>query len=89
MKKMITNFGFSMSSWEDNRVNPMICYEISGKENLEKWMSVITPNNPVHVSKYLFWKKFGYYEPKSTLQARLDALNLNTTCFFKEIDLPR
>ncbi|MBR9692213.1 hypothetical protein GOV06_05515 [Candidatus Woesearchaeota archaeon] len=73
-KKINFNYGFN----KDARFNTFY-FEISGKSNLEKWMKLIGMNNPVHKSKYLFWKKFGYYIPRSTLKSRLKALNLNTS----------
>jgi intein/homing endonuclease len=51
---------------------------ISGKKQLEKWMSLIGFHNSVYVTKYLFWKKFGFYPPKITLQQRISTLNGNT-----------
>lgn len=68
---------FRIAKWKDNRFNGLIYHQISGKENLERWFNIIKPANIVHISKYLFWKKFGYYIPKSSLSSRLKALNLN------------
>ena len=51
---------------------------ISGKKNLEKWMSLIGFHNPVYLTKYMFWKKCGFYPPKTTLQQRFSVLNGNT-----------
>ncbi len=52
----------------------MVYCHISGKENLIKWMELIKPANMVQSTKYLFWKKYGYYIPKSTLKERLSVL---------------
>ena len=70
--------GFSYGSWEDSRFNGAIYYNISGKKNTEKWIKEISPSNPVHISKFHFWKRFGYYIPKSTLKSRLARLKTKT-----------
>ncbi|PIN79659.1 hypothetical protein COV16_03080 [Candidatus Woesearchaeota archaeon CG10_big_fil_rev_8_21_14_0_10_34_8] len=36
-------------------------------------------NSKENFAKIYFWKRFGYYRPKSSLTARLEALNLNIT----------
>ena len=83
VEEILVKSGFKYSRWEDRRFNIVVFYEISGKENLEGWMNNIRPANMVHTSKYLFWKKFGYYIPKSSLDSRLKALNLNMDGIFQ------
>ena len=68
---------FKIGRWKDSRFNGLIFYQISGKENLERWIKTIGSNNPVQNTKYLVWKKYGFYVPKSTLKSRMEALNLN------------
>jgi DNA-binding transcriptional regulator WhiA len=75
---LITECKLSYGSWYDKRGNGSVYYEISGKENLEKWIKKIDFNNPVHKTKYLFWKNYGYYIPNSSFADRLKSLNLNT-----------
>jgi len=48
---------------------------ISGVDGLEKWMNLIGIKNPVKLSRYLVWKKFGFCPPHTTLQQRKDILN--------------
>lgn len=72
LDKLNFNYGFT----KDRRFNTR-CFEISGKDNLEKWMKIINMGNPVHKSKYLYWKKFGRYIPRSTLKERLNTLDLD------------
>lgn len=55
---------------------------INGKKNLDKWMSSIAFHNPVQISRYLVWKKFGFCPPKTTLQQRLSVLKDNYSEFF-------
>ena len=77
VEEVLIKSGFEYGKWEDKRGNVVVFYEISGKENLKKWMNIINPANVVHISKYLFWSKFGYCIPKSSLEERTKALNLN------------
>ena len=77
----IRKLDFNLGAWEESRINGLLAYEISGKNNLARWFGLIKPSNPVHISKYLFWKKFGHYIPKSTLKQRLKALNLKISDF--------
>jgi len=79
VNNLLLELNFNFSKWHDTRVGNIIYYQISGKKNLERWMKIIKPKNPVHYTKYLYWKRFGYYIPKSTLNFRIEALNLNTT----------
>jgi hypothetical protein len=74
---LIRKLKFNHSSWEEDKGRGLLYYEISGKENLEKWMTIINPHNLVHKTKYLLWKKRGYHIIKSSLKSRLKALNLN------------
>ena len=74
---LLNQMNFNFSTWKDNRFNGLLYYEISGTENLEKWISLIGINNPVQKTKHLVWKKHGYYIPKSSLNSRIKTLNLN------------
>ena len=47
---------------------------IYGKKNLEKWMNLIGFSNPKHLTKYHFWKKFGYCNPKTKTSERIRLL---------------
>ncbi len=47
---------------------------ISGNKSLEMWMDLIGSRSPVHISKYLIWKKFGFCPPKTTLSIRKSIL---------------
>jgi DNA-binding transcriptional regulator WhiA len=64
-QKLDFNFGFCV----DKR-NGVLCYDISGSKNLDKWMNVVGSSNNVHITKYLIWKKFGYVPPKISLDQR-------------------
>jgi len=48
---------------------------VSGRDRLSKWMSFIGIKNPVKLTRYLIWKKFGFCPPHTTLQQRKDILN--------------
>jgi hypothetical protein len=46
-----------------------------GSEKLEKWMNLIGIKNPVKLTRYLVWKRFGFCPPHTTLKQREDFLN--------------
>jgi len=48
---------------------------INGVERLKKWMSLIGTKNPVKLSRYLIWKKFGFCPTNTTLGQREGILN--------------
>lgn len=54
----------------------VVCYEISGKNNIIKWTKLIDSSNPVHLTKFLIWRKMGLGFPNSSLYDRLNILNL-------------
>jgi hypothetical protein len=74
---LIEKVGFRTGTWKGPRFNGLVFYQISGKENFERWMSLIGSSNSVQETKYLIWKKHGFYTPKSSLKSRMEALNLN------------
>jgi len=56
-------------------------YIISGKDNLKKWISTVSPKNPVHLSKYYLWCLQGYCKPNTRICERIRMLRDN---FIKE-----
>lgn len=78
VKGLLEKMRFNIGMWKDSRFNGLIFYQISGSDNLEKWMSLIGSNNPVQKTKYQMWKRYGFYTPKSSLKSRIESLNLNT-----------
>lgn len=48
---------------------------VSGKDNLDRWIKTIGFSNPVHLTKFQIWDKFGFCPPKTTLRERLKILN--------------
>jgi len=78
VKDLLEKVGFNVGMWKDSRFNGLIFYQISGRDNLEKWMDSVGSNNTVQKTKYQIWKKYGFYIPKSSLKSRIEALNLNT-----------
>ena len=75
---LLTSQGFRYGSWKDRRGRGAIYYLISGLKTLDVWFSKIKPKNLVHTSKYKFYRKFGYYIPKSSIKERLKTLSLYT-----------
>ncbi len=47
---------------------------LSGEEMLEKWLSEIGFSSDKNKTKYLLWKKLGYYQPKLSLPERIKTL---------------
>ena len=80
--KIISLVNFKSCTWKENRFNGLAFHQISGKENLERWIKEVGPRNMVHITKYFYWKRFGRYAPNSTLKQRIEALNLNKPCSF-------
>jgi intein/homing endonuclease len=74
LKSLFDGLDFNYGMWEENRFNGIVFYQISGNKNIERWFKEISPKNQVHITKYLFWKKFGYCIPKSTLEFRRSKL---------------
>tara|TARA_Y100000310_G_scaffold341118_1_gene439230 strand:+ start:391 stop:1074 length:684 start_codon:yes stop_codon:yes gene_type:complete len=79
---LFSRLGFNYSRWYSKRDNEYY-YHISGKENLIKWFQLVGFSNLVHLSKYLFWLKKGFYVPRSTLDDRLKALDLKIEDLFR------
>src|SRR3989338_5041782 len=48
---------------------------LSGSHKIDKWAKEIGFGSKKNLSKYLLWKKLGYYLPKSTLEERLKRLH--------------
>jgi len=78
MKKCldILNFNYSFHKSYNKGLDNVHVFEISGKENLHKWMKIVGSSNPVHYTKYLVWKKFGYYDKYWDLNTRFNLLDL-------------
>src|SRR3989344_4905917 len=68
VKGLLEEVGFNFGMWKDPRFNGLLVYQISGSDNLEKWMKTIGSSNPVQKTKYQVWKKYGFYVPKSSLK---------------------
>jgi len=76
---MLRNLGFKLSFWsykpkKGNRKR-IYRFEMKGKPNLEKWFSEIGFKNPIKISRYLIWKKYGFCPSYTTFQERKDILN--------------
>lgn len=57
---LLSSLGFNYSIWQDQRTaNAILNYEISGKENTERWFRTIQPKNPKHLKRYNTWQKIG------------------------------
>ena len=41
VKDLLEKVGFNLGMWKDSRFSGLIFYQISGKDNLERWMKII------------------------------------------------
>ncbi|HIH58854.1 MAG TPA: hypothetical protein HA360_03190 [Nanoarchaeota archaeon] len=77
----LSQAGFTFCRWYDKR-DKEYYYQISGDSFLHTWIKTVGLSNPVHYSKYLYWKRFGYFIPRSSLAFRMNALHLKTEDLF-------
>ncbi len=49
--------------------------ELQRKTEIQRWFREIGFNNSKHRTKYLFWKLFGFYIPRSTIKQRKELIN--------------
>ncbi|MBU0958849.1 MAG: hypothetical protein KKB31_02770 [Nanoarchaeota archaeon] len=59
---------------KDRKDNYKFVVYMSGREALERFFNEIGSKNPVKLTRYLVWKKFGFCPPHTTLQQREDIL---------------
>lgn len=64
---------------KDDRYKPIKYYktyriDVSGKNNIERYVNIIGFKNPVHITKYLLWKRTGFCKPYTTLENRMKLL---------------
>lgn len=55
--------------------NKVYIVAITGAAQLRFWMKEVKSSNPVHLSKYHVWKKFGFCPPRTTLEQKLAMLS--------------
>tara|TARA_Y100000310_G_C20640224_1_gene793495 strand:- start:1122 stop:1895 length:774 start_codon:yes stop_codon:yes gene_type:complete len=65
LRKVLNQLNFNIKNLKSNR-----SIRIYGKENINKWMNEIGSNNPDKLSKYLFWKKYGYCPKSNELEMK-------------------
>ena len=70
---IVTKFRFASHTYLD-RKGTMRLY-IGGRRSVKLWMDIIGSKNPIHTSKYLIWKKFGFCPPRTTLTDRMSILD--------------
>lgn len=85
LAKHLGNFGFKTNLRLDvkrtRKGKQLVEHHLAiyGKKNLEKWMEVIGFYNPKQFTKYQLWKRFGYCNPKTTTDERLQILSASPT----------
>jgi len=78
LEYILSKLRFNYSSYEDDRFGGLHAIQISGRENLERWMKIVGSANLVHITKMLQWKKDGFVAPKTKLEERIKYLDINT-----------
>ncbi len=68
---LLSEQGFMVCS---RKTQTTYCVYLSGEVMLHKWIQEIGFSNERTKTKYLFWKKYGYYIPKMKQQERLERL---------------
>jgi len=87
--EILSKLGFNYSSWDDTRrENTVFYYEISGVPMLEKWIKEIGIGNIVQGSRYLFWRKFGFFETKLSFLERCEKIDLNLATNYINVGAP-
>lgn len=69
--------------------NKVYIIVIAGAPQLEFWMKEVKSSNPVYLSKYYVWKKFGFCPPRVTLEQKLAILSgeLDPEIFYNQPSL--
>lgn len=73
VKYLLEQNGFNPHA-KTSKSDYTIAIYLSGGVMLEKWYKEIGFGNIKNISKYRFWKKFGYYTPRISLHDRLEML---------------
>ena len=61
---LLSNLGFRAFVWGNlKRGEYKIC--LAGKEQVERWFSLVKPHNAKHLNKFKFWKEQGHHMPRS------------------------
>ena len=68
-------FNYYMYDPKKKNENRVYLVTINGIRGLDRWMESVGMKNPVKLTRYLIWKKFGFCPPNTTLKQREDILN--------------
>ena len=77
IENMLDSLGFRCKVYRRTRCSgkySAYAIVIKGATQIDKWMNDIKSSNPVHISKYLVWKKYGFCPPRLALDQRLAIL---------------
>lgn len=60
---------------------------VRGKNRLNSWMDKVGMKNPVQLTRYMIWKKYGFVPSKTTLDQRKKILcdELNPYSFYEKV----
>jgi intein/homing endonuclease len=92
VNNLLNNLGFVTYSYFDvkrfdsrtNKTTTIHEIYLYGNKNLERWIKIIGFKNPKHFTKYLIWKKYGFYPPKISHEQRKKIIQgyLNPEIFY-------
>jgi intein/homing endonuclease len=74
-KKLVQGLGFRAvahyrKSVRYEKVHDSYYIQISGRDQLKKWMEEVNPASFNHITRYLLWKKFGSFPPGLNINER-------------------
>lgn len=78
VNNLLVNLGFTTYTYLDvkrfdvrtNKTNIIHEVYLYGNKNLERWVRTIGFKNSKHKTKYLIWKKYGFYPPRISQEQR-------------------
>ncbi len=74
LNELEINFNYHNKSSKKINEKRKHIINISGTKNLKEWIKIIGIKNNAKYSRYLIWKKFGFYPPNINLTQREDIL---------------
>lgn len=78
-KNLLTELGFKIvhnyrKSYRYDKVHDSYYIQISGRNQLKKWMNEVGFTSQNHITRYLVWKKLGYLPAGTNILKRLEIL---------------
>ena len=79
-RTLLRNLGFRVvahyrKSFRYDKVHDAYYIQISGRDQLDKWMKEVSFSSFNHITRYLLWKKLGKFPPELNINERRTILN--------------